>query len=197
MYTMGTTWSQVEKYRELAYVSGFISLAIVLKFFEIPFPLASFLKYDFSGVPLAVLGFKSIKWGVTALPVYYIVSVIAGSDPIGMAMKTLAEASTFIPLVLTYKHLAGRLGFKTAYSLSGVIAIASRTIVMTLANLAVTPFWLMITYPKYYPTYYAAYDFTVKYIPEIAVFNISISLIIVLAALPVYRVLARTGVINE
>jgi len=187
----------VEESARLAYIAGFTALAVVLRFFEVPFPPAPFLKYDFSGVPLAVLGFKSLKWAYASLPLYYIASVIAGADPIGMAMKALAEASTFTPLVLAFRRLAGRLSWGSSYALSALIATASRTIVMTLANLAVTPFWLMMAYPKYYPTYDAAYGFVVNYAPWIALFNASLSAIILATTAPVYKVLARTGVIHE
>ncbi|ADV64958.1 hypothetical protein [Desulfurococcus mucosus] len=188
---------ELEESRRLVYVSGFTALAVVLRFFEIPFPLASFLKYDFSGVPLAVLGLMSLKWAFTALPVYYMASVIAGADPVGMVMKTLAELSTFTPLALSYRALAGRLQHERLYIAVGLLASVSRIIVMTLANLAVTPIWLMMAYPSVFNSYRAAYEYTLGYIPVIALFNATMSLIVVAATIPVYRVLERIGVLDE
>lgn len=90
-----------------SYTAGLTALAIVLKlrYFEIPYPPAPFLKYDVSGVPLASIMFLSPPSIVPALIVYYIVHMALGADIIGMSMKCLAELSTISPLVVLYKRL--------------------------------------------------------------------------------------------
>ncbi|MCY0868231.1 MAG: hypothetical protein OWQ48_03250 [Desulfurococcus sp.] len=188
---------RVERYVKLVYISNFTALAVVLKFFEIPFPLAPFLKYDFSGIPLMVLGFRSLKWALLALPAYYVIPVVMGSDPIGMAMKVLAEAFTFTPFILLYRRLVQHSPWSTAYTLSSLAALLSRTALMTLVNLAVTPLWLMLSYPKSYPDYISAFNLTLKLTPYIAVFNATLAVIVLVLTAPIFRILARVGLLYD
>ena len=179
----------IEKYRGLVLVVGLLALAVVLKFFEIPYPPAPFLKYDVSGVPLAVIAYYSLKYAISSLPVYYIIPVLFGSDVVGMAMKCLAETSTFTPLTLLYKR-AGRLGEVWRSVLVTAVSALSRVVVMSIANYIVTPHWLVWTYKM---PYKEAYTLTLVYMPHIVIFNLTIVLIIAPLSLTCITILRRAG----
>lgn len=169
-----------------AYMASLTALAIVLKFFEIPFPLATFLKYDIAGVPLALMALLSLRAALASLPVFYIVPTLLGFDAIGMGMKVLAEVSTFTPMAVLYRRLGGR-----AYVVWGsVSATISRTLVMCLANLLVTPYWIL--FAGWRQTYEEALGLTIAFLPYIAVFNATLALIVFSLTIGVERVLRRS-----
>jgi riboflavin transporter FmnP len=182
----------IEKYRSLSLIVGLIALAVVLKFFEIPYPPAPFLKYDVSGVPLAVVAYYSLKYSATSLLVYYVIPVLFGFDAVGMAMKCLAEASTFTPLVLVYKRLS-KLGETTRAGLAVAVSALVRVTIMILANYAVTPHWLVWSYKM---SYEDAYELTLLYMPHIVVFNLTIALIIAPLTLISVSILKRSGYLS-
>jgi len=185
--TVITTFN-IEKYRALAFVAGLLVLAIVLKFFEIPYPPAPFLKYDVSGVPLAIVAYYSLKYAFSTLPIYYILPVLFGSDVVGMAMKCLAETSTFTPLILVYKK--GPRSNEWRMGLAMGLAIISRILFMSLANYLVTPYWLMWSYKM---PFEKAYTLTLAYMPHIVLFNLTITLIIAPLSLTCITILKRAG----
>lgn len=179
----------------VVYVSSLTALAIVLKFkfFEIPYPPANFLKYDLSGVPLAIIAFMSFKYVPGSLLLYFLVHLAIGAgtigaDPIGMAMKCLAELSTFTPLVLTYKKVKDE---RMGSALAILFAVISRTVVMVAANYAITPYWLL--WMKWAVDLQDAYMKTLLVLPHIALFNATLALVVSALALVVYRVLRRSG----
>ena len=190
MIAVFTTSRVAAKYRALSLVSGLLALALVLKFFEIPYPPAPFLKYDVSGVPLAVIAYYSLKYAFSSLPVFYVIPVLFGSDVVGMAMKCLAEASTFTPLVLVYKKGASRLSEKWRAGLAVAAASLTRVVVMSIANYTVTPHWLVWSYKM---SYEKAYELTLYYMPHIALFNFTIALIVAPLSLAVMAVMRRAG----
>ena len=164
--------------RRLAYVASLTALAIVLRFFEIPYPFAPFLKYDVSGVPLALLALGSIRYSLTAIPAYYLVPVALGSDAIGMAMKVVAEASTFTPLSISAR--------KTGKHWVAVAAATTcRSIVMALLNLLITPYWGLMA--GWFKTYESALSYTIAIMPHIIFFNSSIAFIACTLAISTYK----------
>ncbi|MEM0217605.1 MAG: hypothetical protein QXM73_02490 [Candidatus Nezhaarchaeales archaeon] len=172
-------------------IAGLVALAVVLKFFEIPYPPAPFLKYDVSGVPLALISFISLKYALGILPVYYVIPVALGSDPIGMAMKCLAEAFTFVPLTLIYR-VASKILSEGRVSLVAVItASLSRVTVMSLANYIVTPYWLL--WAGWVKDLEEARAIVVMYLPHIAAFNLTIALIAASISITTYIILRRSG----
>lgn len=171
--------------------AGLVSVAIILvRYFKIPYPFVVFLEYDVSGVPLGVLALISLRLAVSSLPVYYVVPVALGSDLIGMAMKCLAEASTFTPLALVARKLGLHKG-KSILVLSVLASAASRVLVMSLANYFVTPHWLV--WAGWIKDYEKAYTITLTYLPHVAFFNLTVALIVTPLALVAYQVLKRAG----
>jgi hypothetical protein len=57
---------------ELAYLLLFTALAIILHIFQFPFPLATFLAYDLSGIPIAMLTLINVRLGVSSLPIFWL-----------------------------------------------------------------------------------------------------------------------------
>lgn len=164
-------------------IASLTALAIVLRFFEIPVPYIGFIKFDFSGVPLVVLALARLSYGLAALPAYYIVSVLLGADPVGMAMKVAAEVSTFIPVALLF----GRLGQgRRATAISASLAAASRTVLMALLNLVVSPHWIL--WAKLASTYEEALSITLALLPGICVFNAFAGAVVAPIGIYVYRV---------
>ncbi|MEM0199518.1 MAG: hypothetical protein QXX72_04480, partial [Desulfurococcaceae archaeon] len=66
-------------------VAALTALAVILRFFELPYPPAPFLKYDASGVPLAVIAFMNLRAAYSVLPIYFTIPVALGTNSIGMA----------------------------------------------------------------------------------------------------------------
>ncbi len=183
--------SQV-RYKTIAYISTLTALAVILRFLEIPFPLLTWLKYDASGVPLAILGYMG--WGLLAysLPVYYLVSVALGADFMGMVMKVVAEASTIIPLIYLYRKFRSRR--RLAIPASTGVAALSRVSVMHLFNIIVTPYWLVYSYGM---SYESALSYVYSIVILIDVFNLTIAMPISLAAIYVVEYLLKTGILYE
>ncbi|MEM2213565.1 MAG: hypothetical protein QXD66_01325 [Candidatus Nezhaarchaeales archaeon] len=181
----------VRSLRFFSQVAGLVALAVVLKFFEIPYPPAPFLKYDVSGIPLVLISFISLKYALGILPIYYVIPVTVGFDPIGMAMKCLAEASTFAPLTLIYR-VASKISSDGRASLSAVItASLGRVAIMSLANYIVTPYWLL--WAGWLKDLETARAIVVIYLPHIAVFNLTLALIVASISITAYIILRRSG----
>ncbi|MEM4718193.1 MAG: hypothetical protein QXE81_05485 [Desulfurococcaceae archaeon] len=178
-----------------SYVAGLTALAIVLKlrYFEIPYPPAPFLKYDVSGVPLASIMFLMPKSIVPALLIYYIIHVALGADLIGMAMKCLAELSTITPLVMLYRRLT-RYSRQFHVHILVSISVISRVITMLIANIIVTPHWMLIA--RWASTYEEALRKTFALIPHIILFNATLGIIISLISIMVFDVLKKTGLMR-
>lgn len=175
------------------YVASLTALAVVLKlrFFEIPYPPAPFLKYDISGIPLALIAFISLKYTPPALLLYFIIPVLVGADPIGMAMKCLAEASTFTPLTLLYKKTPGKTDSRGRFILVVVLSAVSRAGIMAIANYVVTPYWLL--WARWATTFEDAYAKTLVYLPHVVIFNATLALIVSSLSIVIYNVVKRAG----
>lgn len=177
---------------KIAYLLLFIALAIVLHIPQLPFPLATFLKYDLAGVPIAILALIDIKLGILSLPIFWLGAVYITTDPtkiVGPAMKVIAEAFTALPLALAFKRFSKSLGLAKASAISFIVALISRVIIMLLLNYVITPYWLI--WAGWMKTFEAAYDFTVRYLPYIALFNASIACYKVPIALGAWKSISR------
>ncbi|MEM0240982.1 MAG: hypothetical protein QXM43_06170 [Desulfurococcaceae archaeon] len=130
----------------------------------------------------------------SVLPIYYIIPVAMGSDPIDMAMKCLAELLTFTPLALALRKLRGKYNEVVVAAIGVAVAAATRVGVMSLANYLVTPHWLV--WAGWAKDLEKAYAITIGYLPHIATFNLTIALIVSPLAILVYRVLIRTGLLR-
>lgn len=176
--------------KNTVYVVCLTALSIVLKlrFFEIPYPPAPFLKYDISGVPLTVIAFLSFKYIPFSLIVYFLVHLALGADPVGMAMKCLAELATLVPLVLTYRRLHGNRLSKVIVPASTVF---SRVLVMIVANYLITPYWLL--WARWASTFEDGYAKTIAILPHVAVFNATLAIAVSLLSILVLDVVRKTG----
>jgi len=178
-----------EKYRDRVLVVGLLALAVILKFYEIPYPFVPFLKYDVSGVPLAIIAYYSLKYAASSLPLYYLIPVLFGLDAVGMAMKCLAEASTFMPLITIYKKTS-KLSEKMRGGLAVAVSTLLRVAVMSIANIIIAPYWLMWSLKI---SYEAAYTQTLLLMPHIVVFNTTIALIVASLSLACINILRKSG----
>lgn len=183
--------SNVVSLKIVSYLSGLTTLAVVLKIFELPYPPAPFLKYDVSGIPLALMAFISLRYAFGLLPLYYIASVALGFDVIGMAMKCLSEASTFAPLTLVHEAVSKRVSARATAALATTAAFLSRAAVMSLANYVVTPYWLV--WAGWAKDLEWAKTFVIIYMPHIAIFNLTLALIVAPVSITVYAILKRSG----
>ena len=178
----------------LAIVAGLIASAIVLHIFKIPYPLATFLKFDLCGVPLAIAAFIALtETTVLGLPVFYLgVFALGGAtDPIGPAMKVIAELFTYLPLVTIYRRRPSIASSK-GVTLLVAITILARASIMCLVNLAITPYWLQIM--GWVRAWEEAWFFTLSILPHIALFNAIAATYIVLLTVPLIRIIRSMGV---
>ena len=131
---------------------------------KIPFPWMPMLKFDFTGVPIALslLLFGLPSAGTTSL-VAGVAIVARSGDVLSASMKVIAEFTTVLGmwagLALASRVGAGRGAGKAAAYVLGVLL---RVICMGVANLVVMPAYYGIPYP-------VAVDMT----PLIAAFNVA------------------------
>lgn len=169
-------------------IASMTALAIILHIFRLPFPLAVFLKYDLAGVPLLILAMlTSLNKAVVGTIVFSIGVFILGGDPVGALMKGLAEFSSITGFVVAYKkYMDKKFGKILVVSISAM----SRTILMTIANVVVTPFWLMY-FAKACGDYTMCLNITLMYIPVIALFNVSLGVVVASIALAFEKYVLR------
>ncbi len=173
---------------ELSLGATLTALALVLHLFKLPYPPAPFLKFDGTGIPLAVLALYSLRASAAALPVVFVGLQLMGADFVGAGMKVIAEASTFLPLVYAYRRLYQRRGL--AHRLLPVaLGMVSRALAMMLCNYLVAPYWLVLTYGFSFEKAYAA---TVALLPHVAVFNLVTASYVGALSVEVFRVVSKT-----
>ncbi len=123
---------------------------------KIPFPWMPLLKFDITGVPIAIatLLFGVVSGGLTSIIAF--LSIVARSgNYIGGYMKAIAEFSTVIGFGTT-KYMPDR--FRRVGPI--IIAIILRVLFMTVANMWVMPNVYMIPW-----------EATLSMLPMIGVFN--------------------------
>jgi len=186
---------KASSYGNLGVVASLIALSIILHLFNIPFPPAQYLLFDFTGIPLAVAMFFNARATlVVGLPVFYIgLLLYRPQDPIGPFMKVVAEGVTILPFYILYKRGWFKGRFKAAVSTS--IIVASRTITMLLLNIAIDPFYFMLF--KWVDTYSQGLELTFIALPYIGLFNVIVAVYVPWLALPVVRELEKIGVLID
>jgi len=173
---------------ELAYLLLFTALAIILHIFQFPFPLATFLTYDLSGIPIAILTLINARLGASSLLIFWLGLVYLTKDPtrvVGPSMKVVAEAFTAIPLAVAFKRFSKVHSFAKSSIMALIVTLISRVSVMLLLNYIVTPHWLV--WARWMKTFEAAYDFTVRYLPYNALFNATVVLYVAPATLGAWK----------
>lgn len=123
---------------------------------KIPFPWMPLLKFDITGVPIALvtLLFGVVSGALTSI-IAFLSIVVRSGNYVGAYMKAIAEFSTVIGFG-TIKYLPER--FKRVVPI--VIAIILRVLFMTVANMYVMPYVYMIPW-----------EATLSMLPMIGVFN--------------------------
>ena len=123
---------------------------------KIPFPWMPLLKFDITGVPIAIatLLFGVASGGLTSI-IAFLSIVVRSGNYVGAYMKAIAEFSTVIGFG-TVKYLPDR--FKRVGPI--VVAIILRILFMTVANMYVMPNVYMIPW-----------EATLSMLPMIGVFN--------------------------
>jgi riboflavin transporter FmnP len=119
----------------------------VMKFsgFKIIFPPLSYLKFDFTGIPI-VLSFLLIGLGSgAATSTVAMLAILARSgDVVGASMKALAEFSTILGMSI------GMVVFKKDLKLSKPASFftgcMARVIIMAIANLVILPLYASMTF---------------------------------------------------
>ena len=186
---------KASSYGNLGVVASLIALSIILHLFNIPFPPAQYLLFDFTGIPLAVAMFFNARATLlVGLPVFYIgLLLYRPQDPIGPFMKVVAEGATILPFYILYKRGWFKGRFKATISTS--IIVASRTITMLLLNIAIDPFYFMLF--KWVDNYSQGLALTLIALPYIGLFNVIVAVYVPWLALPVVRELEKIGVLID
>ncbi len=108
---------------------------------KIPFPWMPALKFDFTGIPIALsLLMYGLPSALTTSLVAFIGIVARSGDMISAAMKFAAEFSTVLGLALGMK-LAGRLAPRVQKGSGLALGIILRVAAMSVANILVLPLY--------------------------------------------------------
>jgi riboflavin transporter FmnP len=128
--------------------------------FKIPFPPLSYLKFDFTGIPIVLSFFLSgLTSGATTSIVAMLAILARSGDVVSAFMKALAEFSTVLGMLIGLTMFKNCL--RLAKPASFFTGCTVRVVVMALANL--------IVLPLYYPMTFEAVLLTT---PLTAVFNL-------------------------
>jgi riboflavin transporter FmnP len=123
---------------------------------KIAFPWLPMLKFDFTGVPIALsLILYGLSAGATTSIVASVAIIARSGDVVGAVSKAIAEFSTVLGIAIGL-----RLPSRWRMVLSVVVGVALRVLVMSATNL--------IVLPVYYGT---PYNVVVGLMPMIGVFN--------------------------
>jgi riboflavin transporter FmnP len=107
---------------------------------KIPFiPPLQFLHFDFTGIPivLSLLLFDLMPGGITTSAVAFFAILVRSGNPVGPLTKALAEFSTIFGVALGLKWFKSLTKFTK--SMSCVLGIVLRCVIMFFANLAIQP----------------------------------------------------------
>ncbi len=120
---------------------------------RIPFIWMPVLRFDFTGVPIALSLFLYGLGASATTSIVALLVILTRGDLVGASMKALAEFSTMFGFALALR-------FRMPRSISFPAGIIMRTLVMTAANMAVLPVF-----------YKTPWEVALLSIPLIAVFN--------------------------
>jgi riboflavin transporter FmnP len=155
-----------------------IVLDYSLKFsgLKIPFPWLPVLKFDFTGLPVALsLFLYGLPSGGVTSAIAFLGIVLRSGDFVGASMKALAEFSTVLGIAL-FPRKSGRWGRVGSF----VLGMVLRVVVMTLASLVV--------FPVFYGNPLAA---VLLLLPLIGVFNLAIGFMNILLGYLIYEAVVR------
>lgn len=151
--------------RRTVRLTGTAILAALVVFFDyslkfsglkIPFPWLPFLKFDFTGVPIALsLLLYGLPSGATTSIVAFLAITFRSYKPVDALIKAIAEFSTILGIAIGL-HLPQR--YRRGVSL--VFGVTLRIAVMSLTNIIVLPTYKGIPYAV-----------TLNLLPMIGVFN--------------------------
>lgn len=124
---------------------------------KIPFPWLPILKFDFTGIPIAL---AVLLYGMSAGATTSVIACLAilarSGDLVGAIMKAIAEFSTVLGIALGLRLLS-----RWRKAVSVIIGVALRVATMGTANLIVLPAY-----------YGMPYNAAVGLLPMIGIFNI-------------------------
>ncbi len=159
-----------------------IVLDYALKFsgLKIPFPWMPTLKFDFTGIPIALsLLMYGLPSAMTTSAVAFVAIIARSGDVVGASMKFVAEFSTVLGLTIGMK-LAEKLGPGLSRVSGSSLGIVFRVAAMSLANLAVLPAF-----------YGIPGGVAFGMLPLIAVFNVVQGAITILLGIFIYQAVKR------
>ncbi len=141
--------------------------------FDIPFPpLPGIVSWDLTGIPMMIsLLFNGTIGGVYTSVIGCSIIFLRGNVP-GGVFKLVAELATILAFAAIRK----------GFILKSIAAVASRVLVMTVANYCMLP----IFYPQYYPSEAAV----VVLLLPLAVFNLTQALLNIIPSYIIYSRLA-------
>ena len=146
---------------------------------KIPFPWMPMLKFDFTGVPIALsLFIYGLPSALTTSLVAFVGIVARSGDVLSAAMKFAAEFSTVLGLALGIM-LAGRFSDRVRNGSGLALGIVFRVVAMSVANIFVLPIYG-------YPT-----EVAYGMLPLIAAFNVASGAITVLLGAFLYEAIRR------
>jgi riboflavin transporter FmnP len=161
LLTSKTKTSQLAGTALLAALVIVLDYALKFSGLKIPFPWMPSLKFDFTGIPVALsLLMYGLPSALTTSLVAFVAILVRSGDVVGASMKFVAEFSTVLGLALGLK-LTKRFTSNVQKGVGLVLGIAFRIIVMSLANIIVLPNFYGITVAVAYGM-----------IPLIAAFNV-------------------------
>ncbi len=172
--------SNQKKSKTLAGIAILSALVVVLdssmKFsgFKIPFPFPglTFLKFDFTGIPIVLsLLIYGLTPGATTSFVAFLAILARSGDIVGSSMKAIAEFSTIVGIFIGLRF-RGKIG----KAMSFVLGITSRCIIMSLFNVIILPLY-----------YGMSYEYTISLIPGIVVFNVMQGALSILVGYLIYE----------
>ncbi|MCX6648065.1 MAG: hypothetical protein NTV61_01570 [Candidatus Bathyarchaeota archaeon] len=146
---------------------------------KIPFPWMPMLKFDFTGIPIALSLFMyGLPSALTTSLVAFVGIVARSGDVLSAAMKFAAEFSTVLGLALGMK-LAGRFTPRTQKGSGLAFGVVFRVATMSVANILVLPIYG-------YPT-----EVAYGMLPLIAAFNVVGGAITILLGAFLYEAIRR------
>jgi riboflavin transporter FmnP len=146
---------------------------------KIPFPWMPMLKFDFTGIPIALsLFIYGLPSALTTSLVAFVGIVARSGDVLSAAMKFAAEFSTVLGLALGMR-LACRFTSRTQKGLGFALGVVFRVAAMSVANIFVLPVY--------------GYPIEVAYgmLPLIAAFNVVGGAITILFSAFLYEAIKR------
>ena len=146
---------------------------------KIPFPWLPMLKFDFTGVPIALSLFMyGLPSALTTSLVAFVGIVARSGDVLSAALKFAAEFSTVLGLALGIM-LAGRFSDRAQKGSGLALGIVFRVAAMSVANIFVLPLYG-------YPT-----EVAYGLLPLIAAFNVASGAITVLLGAFLYEAIRK------